>query len=414
MTISPELEKIESLRSDFEYIDGDTDGVIMTVGFVGSFYFWGGHTVAKRLALAECFDAYKEAYGARLEWARDPDSWDAVKLSKNALPALRDYIKPLDEDDCIEWYESSGNNPDEVGEYVVSCLTERGWQENHISCFQFQVPLAHVFDAEKWVVLKNLLTRCAERLVPFHGVAGLSAVTIEQGEDWEPEALDLTTRYRALYVEDMVADLPHAPDGLKGVNWITFVGDLLTERLGGPEAFAAYCQRFNVQPERHANGFMIRAGATPQLGPVDEPPPEAYVRANAAIRPLRNGKYGSMGSGSIDGELRFNRCTSDLWIRRFDGPGIWPPVSFAGLPCGPVGTKPAKKVRIDTGKPCVIYGRYRKYPLEPAQPGDGDDDIRGPMVVLLPGDLAPFHVTLGPHGEFVSREAITWELVAEL
>ena len=414
MTISTELEKIESLRSDFEYIDGDTDGIVMTVGFVASFYFWGGHTTTTRLALAECFDAYKEAYGASLKWARDPDSWDAIKLSKITSSSFRDYIKLLDEDDCIEWYESSGNDPDEVGDYVVSCLTERGWQEQHISCFQFQVPFAHAFETEKWEVLKSLLARCAERLVPFHGVAGLAAATIEQGEDWEPEALDLATRYRALSIEDMVADLPHAPDGLKGINWLTFVGDLLTERLGGPEAFAVYCQRFNVQPERYANGFIIRAGDTPQLGPVDEPPPEAYVRANAAIRPLRNGKYESMGSGSIDGELRFNRCTSDLWIRRFDGPGIWPPASFAGLPRGPVGTEPAKKVRIETGKPCVVHGRYRKYPLEPAQPGDGADDIRGPMVVLLPGDLAPFHVTLGPHGEFVSREVATWELVAEL
>lgn len=414
MTTNIELEKIESLRSDFEYIDGDTDKIIMTVGFVASFYFWGGHTTAKRLALAECFDAYKEAYGANLKWARDPDSWTAINLSKNTPPAFRDYIKPLDEDDCIEWYESSGNGPDEAGEYVISCLTERGWQENHISCLQFQVPFSHAFDATKWEILDNLLITCADLLAPFHGVAGLTAATTEQGTDWEPEALDLATRYRALYIEDVVADLPHAPNGLKGVNWITFVGDILTERLGGPKTFSAYCQRFNIEPERFSSGFVIRAGKTPKLGPVDELPPDTYVRANAAIRPLRNGKYGSMGSGSIDGELRFTRCTSDLWIRRFDGPDIWPPASFAGLPRGTVGTKPTKKIRIGTGESCVVHGRYRKYPLEPAQPGDGDDDIRGPMIVLLPGDVAPFHVTLGPHGEFVSREATSWQLVAEL
>lgn len=414
MTISPELEEIESLRSDFEYIDGETDGVIMTVGFVGSFYFWGGHTVAKRLALVECFEAYEEAFGSQFKWGWDPDSWKPINLSKKPFPTLRDYIKPLDEDDTIGWYVSSANDPEEVGDYVASCMTERGWEDGRPSCFQFQLPLAHAFDAEKLRVLETFLTLCTEKLIPFHGVAGLTATTIEQGLTWESEALDLATRYRALYVEDIVTDRKHSSNGIKGVNWLTYVGDLLTERLGGPKAFAAYCQRFDVQPERYAHGFMIRAGATPQLGPVDEPPPEAYVRANAAIRPLRNGKYESMGSGSIDGELRFNRCTSDLWIRRFDGPGIWPPASFAGLPRGPVGTKPTKKVRIETGKPCVVHGRYRKYPLEPAQPGDGDDDIRGPMVVLLPGDLAPFHVTLGPHGEFVSREATTWELVAEL
>ena len=75
----------------------------------------------------------------------------------------------------------------------------------------------------------------------------------------------------------------------------------------------------------------MRAGDLPDLGPVVEPPPEAYMKANAALRPLRNGSFGSMGSGSVNGELHFDRCTTDLWIRRFDAPSIWPPASFIGL-----------------------------------------------------------------------------------
>ena len=414
MTISTELEKIETLRPDFEYIDSDTDGVILTVGFVGSFYYWSGHTAAKRLALVECVEAYQTIYGDQLKWAWNPETWVPVNLSKDVFPTLREYIKPLDDDDAIGWYLSSATDPDQVGDYVVSCMTERGWEDWQLSCFQFQVPLAHAFDAVKLQALESFLTLCAEKLVPFHGVAGLAATTVEQGLTWEPEVLDLATRYRALYIDDIVRDGVLASNGLKGVNWRTFVGDLLTERVGGPAAFAAYCTRFGVAPDRARNGFVIRTGPTPQLGPIDEPPPEEYVRANAAIRPLRIGKCGSMGSGSIDGELRFNRCTSDLWMRRFDGPNIWPPASFAGLPEGPVGTKPTKKLMLETGKTCVVHGRYRKYPLDPELFNEDEEFDRSPMVVLLPGDIAPFHVALGSHGEFVSREIATWELVAEL
>lgn len=414
MTKSTELQKIEALRTDFEYIDGDTDGVIVSIGFVGSFYFWNGHSITKRLALADCFEAYQKAYGHQLKWGCNPETWEPVDLSNKAFPTLREYINTLDEDDAIGWYLSSSSDPDEVGDYVVSCLTERGWEEEQISCFQFQLPLEHAFDEEKLEALGLFLKLCSEKLEPYHGVAGLAAVTIEQRMTWEPEILDLATRYRSIHIENIVSDGIHAPNGLKGVNWRTYVGDLLTERLGGPTAFTEYCKRFDVVPERTTNGFVIQTGETPELGPVDEAPPQGYVRANAAIRPLRNSKYGSMGSGSIDGELRFNRCTSDLWIRRFDGPNIWPPASFAGLPRGPVGLKPSKKIKISTGQQCTIYGRYRKYPIDPTLFDEDDEYDRTPMVTLSPGDVAPYYVKLGPHGKFVSRETTTWELVAEL
>ena len=412
--ISAALKRIESLEPDFQYINGDNNQIVVTVGFVACFYFWGGHTPHKRDALASCFEAYDSAYGEQLVWACNPDSWQPIELAKKTLPSLREYIATLDEDDGIEWHVSSGNEPDAAAEYVACCMTERGWQNGEISCFQFHVPYTHPFDSEKWRILDELMMFCLDRLAPFHGTAGLAVVTEEQGINWEPEVLDLATRYRALHLEDISGDATPAPDGIKGVNWFTFVGDLLAERLGGPNAFAAYCQRFGIEPIRSSNGFIIRAGETPQLGPIDEPPPDDYVRANAAIRPLRNGRYGSMGSGSIDGELRFNRCTSDLWIRRFDGPDIWPPVSFAGLPRGPVGTPPNKKVRLDTGKPCSVHGRYRRYPIDPELFNEDEEYDRSPMIILLPGDTAPFYVTLGPHGEFVSRESVTWELVAEL
>ncbi|MES2743709.1 MAG: type VI immunity family protein [Pseudomonadota bacterium] len=420
--MSAALEKIETLRPDFEYTNEETGKVVMTVGFVASFYFWGGHTKAKRLALAECFDAYREAYGDNLTWARNPDTWKPIMLSKKPLPVFRDYILLLDEDDGIQWYESSGDGPDEAGEYSLGCLTERGWQEGYISCFQFQVPRSHAFDGEKLKTLEALIALCVERLTPFHGVAGLTQITTELALTWEPEALDLATRYRALFIDDIVTDRSQAPKGLKGVNWFTFVSDLLTERVGGPQAFVAYCRRFGVTPILLANGYTIRAGETPQLGPIDEAPPDAYVHANRAIRPLRNGKFGSMGSGSIHGEQRFTRCTSDLWIRRFDGPElastIWPPASFAGLPPGPIGKPPTKKIKLDTGTPCVVHGRYRKLPIDPAlfdEDEDEDEEYdRSPMVVLLPGDFAPFYLVLGPHGEFLRRDAVVWELAAEL
>lgn len=408
--MSDNLAKIEALVPDFQYVDSDHNRVVLTAGFSASFYFWDGHTSAKREALIECVEAFEAAYGHELKWGCNPDTWKTVRLEDKKLPSFRNHVKTLDEDDAIEWYVASGEDREEVSDYALTCLTERGWMEGRISSFSFHLPRALIFQAEQQKTLSDLIFLCNNRLTPFHGHAGLGAITTEQQIEWEPEELDVATRYLALYAGGTF-DALQAPNGIKSVDWLTFISNTLTQRLGGPDAFVAYCRRFGVEPTPLGSGFFIRAGEYPQLGPVDEPTPDAYVRVNAALRPLRNGNFGSMGTGSVSGEQRFNRCTSDLWIRRFDAPGIWPPATFIGLPRTPVGNIPGKKIKLKTGETCTVHGRYRHPAFEAVAAGDDDD---APQVVLMPGDVAPHWLRLGAHGEYLGRDAVAWELVAEL
>lgn len=402
--MSMTLEQVEALLPDFQYVDGDD--TVVTVEFAASFYFWGGHTAAKRQALADCFEAFVAAYGQELRWFFDEEDHEELDLTRKALPSIRQYIQRMDEDDTVAWFCTSGTEST-AGDYEISCFTERGWMNGEISGLRFHVPRSVVFDAASQKALSDLVHLCLERLAPFQANAGFAAVSTYEEYKWEPEELDLATRYLALYTDSRVYDPMQAAHGIKGVNWLTFVSDVLCERVGGPQAFEQYCQRFGITPQRWGQGYIVLAGDLPELGPVTEPPPEAYVKANAALRPLRNGSFGSMGMGSMDGELHFDRCTSDLWIRRFDAPGIWPPASLIGLGKKPLGGKPAKRVKLKTGETCAVHGRYR-------DPADDADDENVFCVVLLPGDVAPYRLQLGPHGEYQGRKAIAWELVAEL
>ena len=58
-----------------------------------------------------------------------------------------------------------------------------------------------------------------------------------------------------------------------------------------------------------------------------------------------------------------------------------------------------------------MHGRYRHPDFERIAQGDDDD---APQVVLLPGDVAPYWLKLGAHGEYLGRDTVTWELAAEL
>jgi hypothetical protein len=402
------LTNIEALVPDFQYVADDR--IVVTAGFAATLYFWGGHTSVKRMALIECVEAFENAYGSKLKWACDPDSWDTEYLADKELPKFRDYVASLDADDCIEWHLSSSDDRDAAAEYSISCLTERGWHEGRISQLSFQVPRSHPFDAVLRTTLEQLLFLCIEKLEPFHGHAGLAAVSPEESIPYEGDVFDVATRYMALYVEG-AGDLLCAPRGPKSVNWLTIVGDLLAERLGGWQKYADYCRQQGIDTIRHGKSLVLRAGEFPEIAPISSVLPPAYIAANEALRPLRDGAYSSMGGGSIDGELRFNRCTSDLWMRRFDMSGIWPPNTLVGLTRAKVGKAPSKRLKLKSGDICNLHGRYR-HPDFASLPVGEDDSV--PQVVLLPGDVAPYWVKLGPHGEHLGRDLVEWELVAQL
>lgn len=393
------FDKIEELLPDFQYVDDER--IIVSVGLTATLFFWSGHSSEKRAALVEFFEAYAEAHGSQLKWGCDPESWKTRKLANTNFPKLRDYVATLDEDDCVNWYLASSAHREEASEYVITCLTERGWHKGRISKLHFQLPRKHAFDLHHRKTLDSLLLRAIETLKPFHGRVGLAAVLPEQSIHYEPEAFDLATRYRTLYIPG-AGDFMRAPFGPKSVDWITIVGDVLAERCGGINAYADHCRQLGITSIRHGNSLVLRTGETPEIGPVDEAISEDYARVNTALRPLRDGAYNSMGSASNWGELRFNRFTSDLWIRRFEQRDAWPPI-FPLDPASPLaGSTPKKKIRLKTGQPSPCYGHFHR-------PGTEKFGV-----ILMPGDIAPYWLNLGPHGEFLGREAITWELLAEL
>ena len=406
------LDEIESRVSDFQYVDADQGRILLTAGVAASFYFWDAHTPNVRSGLVRCFDAFESAFGAHLNLAFDEDTAEWGPISSAQFIPLVDYLGELDEEDGIEWCLISGDDPDAAADFAVSCMTEPGWEDTYCSVFRFQVPRSIAFEPEGRNVLFELLRLCISELKPFCGSAGLSAITPYDDIEWEPEKFDVATRYRTLYIDSPTIDQTQAPQGIKSVNWLTFISNKLTDRVGGPAPFVDYCRRFAVEPVAVDEGFLLQAGEFPQLGPIELPAPDPYVRINAALRPLRNGNFGAMSSGSVGGERRFDLCTSDFWMRRLDAPDIWPPKSLARLPSVPAGTAPRKKVKLASGELAIQHGRYRQFGfVTPAEFGNED---MAPVVVLLPGDVAPYLLALGPHGTLLSRSRTVWELVAEL
>lgn len=179
------FESLEAFVSDFQYVDDEHDRIVLTVGLQATFYFWGGHRSDVRASIADCAQAYEAAYGGELRWMLHPDTQRRVDVEGGKWPSLRDYIATLDEDDSIEWYVSSSEVDESVGEYRYEIVTERAWQEGVISTFSFTLPREHPFDADNKVRFLTLFEFVADKLAPYHAHAGLAAVTSFEQEDWQ-------------------------------------------------------------------------------------------------------------------------------------------------------------------------------------------------------------------------------------
>ncbi|QHM71253.1 type VI immunity family protein [Mixta intestinalis] len=125
---------------------------------------------------------------------------------------------------------------------------------------------------------------------------------------------DISFLVATTYVEDKKRK--YITNRIKGVNWLTVLGDALVEELGGldrcREALEPEC---HVQP--YDGGIVIMAGPMPQLGDTYQGiVPQRYRKVAAFTRPIRFEDY--------DGELidvdepLDSREATLQWIRRFD------------------------------------------------------------------------------------------------
>ncbi|KGC70064.1 hypothetical protein DP57_5992 [Burkholderia pseudomallei] len=302
-------------------------------------YFRNGHSPEIRNALRECFQEYFACFGGELRWGWDPQPvsnkptpWQFDESLVDAALASFSGIKA---DDALELGFASSLNPKYVGDYGIECFTRPDWEQEigrDISYLTFWVPCNAVLHG-RWNIgtgdINNLLFKFCDRLKPVQGCAGFSLALPHEYARWEPYELELAERYYGLEIGNPVNTLGMIQNwnGIKSLNWYTILGERYVAQLGGARAIQSELTGpvFHVH-EIAGGGLIIRAGDEPEMAPVAKGLPPLYVTVNNIARSVRTKEIRSMGLGSNAGELRFNKRLTDLWMRRFDAPGIWPPV----------------------------------------------------------------------------------------
>ena len=305
----------------------DSGRVVLQAAIIATLYFADAHTTEKREAVVECCEYYAQLCGEQLRWAMDPDIglMAPFRGAKGANPRGFVLAKRQDETYGIIW--SSAEHDRGAGAFYLMCVGLERRPYTHFGYFQVAFPISWLTQGRE--SLPTIIRHLSAKLKPASGYAGIGLV--ESWDTYISSEFEPYVYYWAMRFPGLEAEYPssHAiwlrkgregeKEGIKGVNWMTVVGDHLLAELGGVDSVCARIVEIDARfiVHRYEGGVVIQAGERPVLGDAERGSwPELYVKLSKFLKPIRISEHRPFQYAG-DGE-RFDLERSQAWLRRFD------------------------------------------------------------------------------------------------
>ena len=303
------------------YLDPNNIEDAIKTGLVGCYYLDQGYLPEKRQAIGQVLALYDKYWGDKLKFGFfDGNSNQLHPYQKFSIDKKQDLINNYALD-VLNFYWSNVDNLEFVPEYLIKTFSEPEWYEKlypDVTYVQLYLPISELkeFGVEQLIALNQQIS---EILQPMHGFFGLGIQHSHEYYDYQYLEYELAHQFLGLDISNVEGD-EHLREGFKCINWLTILSDqLITDKLGSLEALKERNSDNEIRFYPYAGGVVVRAGEVPELGDVARNPyPKHYVNVNALLKPARAPEILSLGLGSINGEIRFNKRTSKEWQGRFD------------------------------------------------------------------------------------------------
>ena len=298
----------------------DKDGrVALRVGLLATMFFADPWTRSVREAVAEATDEYVREFRASLRWAENPKTGHMYDIRKRTLIPVRDWLPQHPEGKSYFFGFHSGEQGSAAAEFQVSVLG--GDNISKCSGF-FQVYLPLTWFAERQDTFKDFVLRFATRLRPISGYAGiglLEPLNAYSREPFQSVVRPIADRFPGLEIESPETHTIDVGKGIKGVNWLTVLGDRWVQEIGGLDYLRIRLgDDFKLTP--YDGGLVIQAGPKPQIGDVTTNRwPQHYVTLAKVLKPIQIKAPHPFHFGDPNGSARLDSAASKAWLFRFDG-----------------------------------------------------------------------------------------------
>lgn len=266
-----------------------------------------------------CLESFLALYGKDLTFYADED----IGRIRKATPKLLHY--PIDrirnrsrKMPFFAWAMHAGNAMDAASPISFESYVRED-DRHKLSYVRASFPPHAYSGLEGANQFAALVTDWAGRLPFFHGYGGLALNQSAQAGTKQGNSkivFALASRFPGFEVDDCGGTVLVAQEAIKGINWLTLLGDKFGNRLGGIASLRKkLSNEIELVPVPN-RGLMIRAGKEPGTGDVNRGHQlPLYQEVSRALLPIRMVQHPALGPIEFGS---FGPQGTEAWLKRFD------------------------------------------------------------------------------------------------
>lgn len=307
-------ESIENL-SELVHIRNKQGMPIAEIGLLATVYFEEPWRQEARIAAAELAQDYINEFRPHLHWARVPREGVMVPIDSDEVSLPTKWLPTHSTDLSWDFAYHGGSVEDAASGFHIDAL---GCADDRDRLGRFHISLPLEWAAKNPGRFPEYVLGICKRLKPLSGYGGLGLLespSLLTAVRWQALARKMGERFPGLEIEDRSGGSIWLRNGIKGVNWLTILGDRWVNEMGGLDYLKVRLgESFYFYP--YEGGLMIQAGQKPQIGDVKANRwPELYVTLAKVLKRIQITFHGPMHNGGKD---TFDHEATMKWINRFD------------------------------------------------------------------------------------------------
>ncbi|TCJ14775.1 DUF3396 domain-containing protein [Parasulfuritortus cantonensis] len=288
------------------------------MGLIFTAYFRKGYTQPVRKAVMEALGFWLETVSGHVNWGQNPKTHKWRRFQPEMHLALSQWLVTHSSGAAWSSYFHGGDKNLDASAIFFRAYARADWNPDKKDLDHVTLGLPLTWYADHAGSFPEFCRALCAILRPISGYGGIGFAPANGdmlATRFESAQYLLAQRFPGIEMDEPITHSQYIGDDIKGVNWLTVLGEALVERFGGQDKLAA-----DLPPAAtllpYAGGVIVQSGPRPQLGDTAAGRmPTDYVAVNAVLKPLRAQDTAPFHHYGPD---TFTRAAALAWLARFD------------------------------------------------------------------------------------------------
>jgi hypothetical protein len=295
----------------------DRDGrVAVMIGLLVTVFFENPLTREVREKVADVAEGYIHLVREHLRWTVPPKAKREYPIDSARTRLPKEWLLNHPDGESWSFDFHGGDHAKAASAFLIDGIGSK--YADNLGYLHISFPLLWYAEPSAGTFPDYVLKLC-RKIQPLSGYAGLGVLESSDGyaqNGFQPVVKEIAERFPGLEVESRTAHTLYLRKGIKGVNWLTILGERWLKEMGGLDSLRARLgEPFGFYP--YDGGAVIQAGPKPQIGDAQANRwPQHYVSLAKVLKKIQIKDHRPFHFG---GPGRMDHEASKAWLFRFDG-----------------------------------------------------------------------------------------------